>query len=411
MNGGDGGEGFGQQVLKRVVAEPVQAIIAAAVAFGVAYVTNLWLMAVKYEGFHVPDRSIAAGRGNTLWAALFWAVFSMVVAMVVGYALQVGPRRFFTDMGRLPALLRTMVVGDGTGGPAHLLWGVAAGLLLAIVLPPSTGAIAGIGLFVAIPSTLGRILTAPITKLLGRVQSKATGTAQAAASRSGLIGSGLALLVAYILPNALWKLALAVVVGAAAFVLGQQRRNRDVAVAAVIVLVLGMIVVLATAHPAAADDGGFSECGSSWSQWLRNCPGASRVFAQAFGGAIPAALLAPLGLILGRLGLKPSDFEGLEPEAALEPAPPTQETGGDQGDDGKKDDEEPGVIHRFVASPRSCNACRGHSAHRCYRSASAAAGDRAHPHCHCALIRQKVDNETWQSYFADGAVVYDDRGG
>src|SRR2546430_2479510 len=56
---------------------------------------------------------------------------------------------------------------------------------------------------------------------------------------------------------------------------------------------------LAHAAVAHACDGGFSECGRSWSTWLHSWAGAGKVRHLAIGGGVASALGAPLGLFIG----------------------------------------------------------------------------------------------------------------
>src|SRR5207244_2993186 len=48
-------------------------------------------------------------------------------------------------------------------------------------------------------------------------------------------------------------------------------------------------------------------------------------------------------------------------------------------------DRGPQNVYRFVPPADACTACQSHAAHRIYRTAEAAEGDRAHEGCHCEI--------------------------
>src|SRR5581483_3323611 len=117
-------------------------VISAVVGGAIGYVINVWMMAVRYDGWQkVPSGSPATGSGNLLQGGLFWLLASSLVFAIASYWQAVGTRRFFSDLRTLPGMLVGLVRRDGRSSRSHLLWGAAVSLLAATVLSPAIGAV------------------------------------------------------------------------------------------------------------------------------------------------------------------------------------------------------------------------------------------------------------------------------
>jgi hypothetical protein len=298
--------------LPEVVTKNIVAIvITGAVSAGVAYAVNVWLMAVRYEGSVTPQGAPTTSRGNVLSGGMFWALFPMVACSVIGYRLSVGRERFWRDMRRLPMTLVGLFRRGGASGWVHLLWGSAIALVATIVVPPAVGAVLGVGLLLSAPSIVGRTLSSVVAQLwraLARVvaPTKDHRVAPVLKMAIGFLGWGVAFVVGFLLPGEWTRLVLALGCAAAAVVLARRLSAGAVAVALVLVVVAGPAVVMVVSAllggaPVAADDGGFSECGSTLRGWLQECSGADVVRQLSLIGAFVAAVSGPVGLLLGSL--------------------------------------------------------------------------------------------------------------
>lgn len=58
---------------------------------------------------------------------------------------------------------------------------------------------------------------------------------------------------------------------------------------------------------------------------------------------------------------------------------------------------------------RACNACKGHAAHRFFRTRAVADANRAHKGCNCAIVPHPLPMGTWNQYFTPDRDVWDDR--
>ncbi|HEX7277680.1 MAG TPA: hypothetical protein VF244_09935 [Acidimicrobiales bacterium] len=57
------------------------------------------------------------------------------------------------------------------------------------------------------------------------------------------------------------------------------------------------------------------------------------------------------------------------------------------------------VYRRSPLGRTTCNACKAHDANRYYRTATAAASDKPHPGCDCAIVSHKIPVNQWNAYF------------
>jgi hypothetical protein len=118
------------------------------------------------------------------------------------------------------------------------------------------------------------------------------------------------------------------------------------------------------------------------------------LLATAGGGLVGMILL---GLLIGGRGRRKRRAEEARPVS-----PATVSSRGR--------DQDSRNVYRFVPSEDSCAACQSHAAHRTYRTAEAAAGDRAHEGCHCEIVPEIAKDPFLMARFA-GRDVLDDREG
>jgi hypothetical protein len=69
----------------------------------------------------------------------------------------------------------------------------------------------------------------------------------------------------------------------------------------------------------------------------------------------------------------------------------------------------PEHVYRFEPPDDACNACKGHAAHRTYRSQQAADADRPHPGCHCEIVSRPSHRSELVAHFPFNRTVHDDR--
>ncbi|MGW8360483.1 toxin glutamine deamidase domain-containing protein [Streptomyces wedmorensis] len=310
------------------------AVITAVVGGLFGYISNVWLIAVRYEGTQVPSGSPTTSNGSFFQGALFWALFSAVIFGVAGYWQAVGTSKFLAGLRGLPRALAGLVRGD-RAAYVHLLWGAAVSMLAAVVLSPSVGAVLAIGLLAVVPGVIGSILSSGIhqiwSSLVRRIaptrHQKVTGITGITV---GLLGSAAALLVAFFVAQTWVKLMLAGVCAVLAILIATFGRPA----AAMILLLLGVAAgayQLTDATPAFADDGGWTECKGT--PWL-DCDGSKAVLVNSAIGAAVAAVGSVIGTFAGWLSGAFSGFtgggppgggpSGESPPGAGPPAPPAE---------------------------------------------------------------------------------------
>ncbi|MEZ5115380.1 MAG: M91 family zinc metallopeptidase [Candidatus Nanopelagicales bacterium] len=281
----------------------------------VGWVVNVWLMAVRYDGSQVPAGSAATGSGNFLQGTLFWAVLSMVLFSLVGYRRAVGGPRFWRELRGLPRGLAALVRADGAGARIHLLWGAAAGMAAAALIGPALGLALSLGILVMLPSLLGNLLSGLVSRAIAGLRAaSASGTAPGAATTAGgrdgglltsavgILGSALALALAFVLTETAVKLAVAFGLLAIAVALSVASRTAPPPAAVLVLVALAgieLLDVLLASSAAWADDGGYYECGESWAQWWSECAGSEGVRAAATAGGAAAAVGGVAGSFLG----------------------------------------------------------------------------------------------------------------
>ena len=137
-------------------------------------------------------------------------------------------KRFWHDVRALPHALLRLVRADGAAGRIHLLWGAASGLVAALVLSPSIGALLAVGFLAAAPTVIGSIVSSFGSRLFHALlhmfaPNRTHAGAGIQAVVVGLLGASAALVIGFVVTDTATKLALAVACGLVALVL--QRRG------------------------------------------------------------------------------------------------------------------------------------------------------------------------------------------
>ncbi|HUP84372.1 MAG TPA: hypothetical protein VM143_01775 [Acidimicrobiales bacterium] len=284
----------------------VSVVVSAAVSGVVAYVINVWLMAVRYEGSATPKGAPATSKGNFLAGGLFWALLPMVLCSVVGYWRAVGTERFFHDVRGLPMTMVRLFRRDGAQGRVHLLWGSAIALVAGVIVSPAAGAVLGVGLLLAAPSVVGQMISSLVAQVWAQVSRRVAPTKvhpvpPAMSAAVGLLGGAVALVGSFVVPSQTIRLVVAAACAGAAIYIGQQSKMAGAAALLLLVASAYAVADVLFASSAFADDGGFAECGSTVSAWLENCAGADVVRQLAAEGGLIAALTGPMGTFFGEL--------------------------------------------------------------------------------------------------------------
>lgn len=280
------------------------AITTAVIGGVVGYVANVVLISVHYNGdAKVPSGAPATATGNFFHGALFWGLCSMVMFGMGGYWHAVGTQRFFADLRELPRVLAGLIRGD-RGAVVHLMWGAAASMLAALILTPWTGAVLAIGLLASAPRLVGNIFASFLRQVWSTLLKQVAPTRRHAVTgiagvTVGLLGSALALFVAFFIPWWPVKLILAVVLAGVALLVGSTRPPST----AVMLLFIGAtcaLMWLTSQAIAFAHDGGWQECSYSGQFWL-TCNGTPSVLAHSLIGGTASSLGGLLGGFLGSL--------------------------------------------------------------------------------------------------------------
>ena len=282
------------------------------IVFGVigavsSWAINVYWIARSYEGTNVPDGSPVTAGGNMIWGLVFWTIGSSVVFGILGYWKSVGTQRFFTDVRAFPSTIVQICRDDGAAMWTHLLWGIAGALVLTQVLSPSLSGLLGVSAALTIPTVLGRVILGYVGRLWSATMARFNPGRERrpvpiVAPAVGGFGAAGAMVVAFLIDDTTAELVLAAVAAGAAIVLHQRTRGGSSAgTAALLMLLSGGIVVLVLlggGRTAVADDGGFAECGSDWSEWW-DCEGADRVRRDAGVGGLAGAFGSTVGASVG----------------------------------------------------------------------------------------------------------------
>ncbi|HEV2952709.1 MAG TPA: hypothetical protein VG015_01290 [Candidatus Dormibacteraeota bacterium] len=294
------------------------ALVSAVVGAVIGYISNVWLIAVEYNGYvKVPPGAPAVGEGNTLNGQVFWAIAMTVSFAVWSFYRGKGVHQLVDDLRALPESFRLMLTDAGARARVGLLWGAAGGLLITSFVSPWIGAALGLGLVACVAGFLGRVVVALAMRIWQAVAGKVAPTAQppsSAVMMVAILGGAGTTVLGLILPSDLslaglpGRLVLGVAFGGVAFFSSRPRSRQGPSVPAgapplASFLVLGAGATLAglayvLAHPVTgiASDGGFQECvGQLWI----TCQGATGVLQHGLDGVGPSAVGAVVGSSIG----------------------------------------------------------------------------------------------------------------
>lgn len=319
-----------------VRANLVRTLIMSVIGFAIGWFLNVYIIAVKYEGFGASGRIGTAGSAGWVLrnGGLYWGILSTMVFSLFSYGHRVGWKRLFSEMLSIPKVLAGTFSGSDPVTLGILLWGAAVSLLAGVLIGPAVAGILGLGLLLAAPSPIAGVLGRALTRLwMGvlHVVSPAHGrqTPGLGGTIAGVFGTALGMVVAWQVTSTAGKAILAVAAGGAAYLIMTKKASPP-AVARML-LFLGLLLMLRRYLDgvAFADDGGWTECayttgGCNPVAWLGS-EGAGRVMGEAARGGVAAGVGAGLGTALG--GVVGEEPGGETPENE------SSDDGGDDSDD------------------------------------------------------------------------------
>ncbi len=282
-----------------------ETVITMLIAFGVAWIANIYIIAVRYEGTYTEPGGAATVRDNWFAGALFWLVLSTLVLTVITYARKVGPQRLTSELSVLPSNLLSAFRASPAPW-ASFAWGAALSLIVATVFGHAMAGISGLLLLVLAASPLVgwiakgiRRVGHALFRLVLRDRAEPLASGGAVASTLGL---AVGMAVAWQLRSDIPKLVLAAIALVVVFVLLQRRPAAPPAVTGLLVLVTGLLLVNELREllgaVAFADDGGWQEGGGTLTSWLGS-QGSGRVIASGTVGGATSAGGSVLGTFAG----------------------------------------------------------------------------------------------------------------
>ena len=251
-----------------------KALLIGLIGAAIAYVANVVIVAVHYNGFgRVPSGGAAVAPGHEITGGVFWALAMAVVFGLISYRISAGREAFWEGVRGAPAVPRRLFTADGRPALEHLLWGFAGTMLVASLLGPAISGMLAIGLALLIISVVRVILTDVVMLVWQRVLRAIAPNRRRPPGNSalsvGMIGSVLALVGAFVFSDATTKLIIAVVAGALAFVISRRVIPAQAAMLLLVGVAAPAMIALLSVHGVQASDGGWQECGSDFSAWLR----------------------------------------------------------------------------------------------------------------------------------------------
>jgi hypothetical protein len=285
----------------------------------VGYAANVLLMLLYYDGYVKTGSGPATGQGNLVNGSLIWGLGSTVFFALWGYRRAVGGKRFWRELRNLPTVAQNLIKADGPQAYVHLLWGAAIALVTMQLVSPWLGGIMAVGILGLLPSFMTRVLVGFGQSVWSWVASKVAPAAaqppDAVAMVVGLVGSAIALVAGYFLPNSFISLMMAAVGAGAAYLLSQRGKPPG-ATGGLLLVAAGGALALALDQlmpgSAFAHDGGLPESGGSIVVWW-NSEGSKWLLWHATAGGIAAGAGAPIGLAIGRMaGLEPIDEQYID---------------------------------------------------------------------------------------------------
>ncbi|MBI5687213.1 MAG: hypothetical protein HZC54_19240 [Verrucomicrobia bacterium] len=230
-----------------------EAAVSAVTGAAIGYAANALLACLQHYGYDF-RAGLVTTRENLAAGNLFWALANTIVFAVVGYWRAVGTKRFLHDVLRFPLTLANLFRQDGRGARKHLFWGAAISLLGTELVSPWLGAVAAVGVALALPSVLGRILADLLRRAWSAViqcltPDRERPLAAPTAMMVGLIGTAAALAIGFFVENLWVKFGLAAVCAALALIPLRIRPATKTAGLGVMLLTAGLCLTHAAPFP------------------------------------------------------------------------------------------------------------------------------------------------------------------
>jgi hypothetical protein len=285
----------GRWTRRRVTSLLVTALVAAAVSYAV----NLWVVARHYEGptFVPAGAPVTVGPDRTQ-ALVLWFVLSAIGGAMAAQLVVIGPRAVADKIVSLPARLRAVPAAIGETWVPVAMVGTAVTIVVGGLVIPALRGTVGFAILAFLPFAIGRAASAAAGPLAVAITTRAgrPTTQGSAVAGTGLAGAGAGLVIGSVISSLVIRLVLAAALVAVVVVRGRRVRP---ALTFVVLLAGGLVIVdWLTAGAAHADDGGWIECGSNWSDFT-GCTGTDPVFDGARDGGIAGACGGACGNVLG----------------------------------------------------------------------------------------------------------------
>ena len=257
-------------------------VVLSALAFGVGWVVNTYLMAFVLDGSNVSeDQDTAATADDRTANALFWLLLFGLLAGVATYAWSRGWKNFRADLATLPRVFAEAMTRNKTAAMAMLLWGAAVSLVISTLISSAVSLALGLVLLALAATPIGIILNFALIRLwrgLCGVVAPAAGLPLAAALSPFMVmlGESLGLFLDWVIGVWTVSLLLGIACAIASLVLARGTLPRPATGVFLAVAVVAWQVVRVS-H-AYADDGGWTECSTSS---FEPCEGLGGIFAWA----------------------------------------------------------------------------------------------------------------------------------
>lgn len=300
----------------------VKALLFGAAGAAIGWLINVYVMAKTYDGFYVPSGAATTGKGNAVWGSMIWLLGSTIVGTVVSYRLAVGSEQFWKEVRGFPSTMRAVVRDDGDRALVHGLWGFAGAMLFVLILAPSFSGLMAVGVLVLLGSTLRPLVTGITLAVWRAVGKRFFPERPVQPGVSSLVvaslGSAGALAMGFLIAEPSTRFAVGALAAGAAYLITKKAAADppppaaapppptppSPASTAMLLAVAGLgaatmvVYLVATAGPAAADDGGWAECGSSLQSWI-GCGGSLQVWLQGMLGGTFSGLGGIFGSMFG----------------------------------------------------------------------------------------------------------------
>lgn len=139
------------------VAAIQSSILGAAFGYGLNFGMSYLVFAGGFDG--------ASGGLALFKSSLFCGIVSTIVFGLLGYRRAVGKERFWQTIRHAPKHIAMLVQRDGAAARVHLLWGAALSFVATQFISPWLGTAVALGFLFAVPSVVGRVLAAMLSRL------------------------------------------------------------------------------------------------------------------------------------------------------------------------------------------------------------------------------------------------------